>query len=201
MIRLSSILLCLAGILSGEPDIITIRIDSQDSFESIPERLHTELNRHPKELVFQFDRGTYYFDERMLCLDGMHFPETSLRFVGNGATLTAKGKDYSNGDYFDSVLDSGTGVTSGTKDVFVWSDIYFSDSRVKAVDGGLHLYCLKCKSLKKDMVCDLSQCYILLTEWYKSRMMKVHSIEDGSIVFIFFGIFYFGSINSNMCNF
>ena len=184
MIRLSSIILYLAGIFSGEPDIITIKIDSQAGFESILERLHTELSNHPKELVFQFEKGTYFFDERMLCLDGMHFPETSLRFVGNGAVLTAKGKDYSNGDYFDSVLDSGTGITSGTKDVFVWSDIYFSDSRVKSVDRGQCLYNLKCKSLKKDMVCDLSQCYILLTEWYKSRMMKVHSIEDGSIVFI-----------------
>ena len=184
MFRILFILLSLTGLAQNEAGSVTIQIDSQKSFESIQQTLQKTLMERPDTIVVLFDKGTYYYDDRMIRLDGMCFPETRLLFIGNGATLTAKGEDYSDGDRFHSSLDSGSGIVCGSDDVFPWSSVYFSNGKVKLVDGENHLFQIRCPSLKKNMAQDISYCYILLTEWYKSRMMKVHSIENGSVTFI-----------------
>lgn len=173
----------LAGLTSSNGGVITIRIDSQERFASIPQILQSCLNSQPQEITFQFEPGTYFFDERILRLDGIQAPGTSIRFIGNGATLTARGEDYADGSPLTSTLDAGTGILSDGNDVFAWSPVFHADSQVRTQDKDRHLFRLKCKSLSPASVGDISQCYILVTQWYKSRMMKVHSIEEGAVTF------------------
>lgn len=161
----------------------TIWISSQDRFDDLMTALTSALKEEPEEVVIRFEAGTYYFDERHIKLDGMRYPRTRLVFVGNGATLTAKGEDYSHEDIFHSVWDTGTGVISGDSDVFLWSSVYFSQGRAQCIDPENNLYRLKCKSLTKKECSDLSFSHLLLTEWYKSKMMKVEAVENGYVLF------------------
>lgn len=161
----------------------TIWISSQDHFDGLMTALASALNEEPEEVVIHFEAGTYYFDERHIKLDGMRFPKTRLVFVSNGATLTAKGEDYVQGDVFHSVWDAGTGVISGDSDVFLWSGIYFSQGMVHCIDPKNNLYRLKCKRLTKKECPDPSFSHILLTEWYKSQKMKVKAVENGYVLF------------------
>ena len=177
-------LVSLLGILlhfeAGEQ---VIRIESQEQFDMIMDKIKTALANHPQELTVSFKPGTFYYDEGLIKLDGLSYPEVALRFVGNGATLTAKGEDYVNGDMLRSRLDTRSGINSGDSDVMPWSKVFYSEGKVKVVDPDKHLYKLRCSDIRRSSLADINASHILITEWYKSEVMKVHEIENRSVIF------------------
>lgn len=173
-------LLCLsAGARTKE-----IAIHSQASFDALPTLLYQCLYDGYEDITIRFDQGTFYFGEKYLFLDGLSFPKTRIRFIGQGTILTGKGEDYRDGDLLERPIEAGTGVISESGDVFLWSEVYHADSKVHVVDPEKRLCRLRCKALKKNQIGDLSSCHILLTEWYLGKMMKVTQVKDGEIYFI-----------------
>ena len=160
-----------------------IAIHSQEAFDALPTLLSASLDAGYEEIVVRFDPGTFYFGDRLLRLDGLTFPQTRLRFIGQGTTLTAQGEDLRDGDRLESPLESGTGVICDSADVFLWSKLFQADAKVQVIDKEKRHCRIKCRAIRKDMAGDLSSCHILLTEWYLSKMMKVTGIEDGAVYF------------------
>lgn len=160
-----------------------ISICSQESFDALSEQLYANLKVGYEDIIIRFDAGTYYYEDRHLNLDRLLYPQTRIHFIGQGATLTAAGEDLRNGDRLTIPIDSGTGVVCDAGDVFLWSDVHFADSKVQVIDSESRLCRVRCKAIRKEKIGDLSSCYILLTEWYLSKMMKVSKVEDGAIYF------------------
>lgn len=177
--------LCLSLVFfSAEARTKEIAIHTQDSFDALPVLLNKSQGNGYDEIIIRFDKGTFYFGDKHLRLDELSFPGTAIRFIGQGTVLTAKGEDYRDGDLIHSPIEARTGIVSESGDVFLWSNVYHSDGKVQVVDKNERLCRLKCNALKKSRVGDFSSCYILLTEWYLSKMMKVTEVKDGEVFFI-----------------
>ncbi len=170
-------------ILTAENREKVLVIDSQDRMDALPGQIASALEAGYRNITCTFRPGTFFFDESLLCLDGLQYPETRLHFLGNGATLTGKGQDYSDGNLFSGRFDAATGVTSSSGDVFLWSGMYQADEPVQILDKDTHLCRIRCNALHKEDFADLSYCHILLTEWFLSRTMKVTDIGDGTVTF------------------
>ena len=162
----------------------TIHIKDQSGMDSLADRLYKSLDSGDDEIIVNFSPGNYYYPDRLLLLDGLTFPQTQIRFIGNGATLTAQGEDYRDGDVLTHALEARTGAVTEKGDVLLWSRVFQSSAKIQVIDKENKKCSIRCKSLKKSQVADLSSCYILLTEWYLSKMFKVTEIEDGVISFI-----------------
>ncbi len=184
---LRRLLLCLGLVTTvffAKARPITIHVQDQAGMDLLPGTLYKALDAGYDELLITFQTGTFYYDDRLLLLDGLTFPKAQIRFVGNGSTLTAKGEDFRNGDAISAPLEARTGVICPSGDLFLWSDVFQANGKVQVIDSEKRACRLRCKSLKKNQVADLSSCYILLTEWYLSKMFKVTRIEDGAVSFI-----------------
>ena len=177
-ICLSLFLTCL---MANGRAVIPIR--TQKDFDSILEKLCKELLSQPDEIVVDFESGTYYFDDRLLRLDNLAYPGTAIRFIGNNAIITGKGGLYHNGDRIEFPFDSGTGVVRDTSDVFLWSTVFQAEEKVRVHDSRTRECSIKCKAIRKSICPDITSCYLLISEWYRSKLLKVTRIEDGEIYF------------------
>lgn len=130
-------------------------ITSQRDFQHIRQKIIKAADSGENEIRFVFDGNlNLCFASNQLDLSGLHYPNTSLSFLGNGAVLTGKG--YTEESWTCPFRAEGKIKRSGRKD----GEFIISSSELPKTGRFSH---------------------ILVTEWYQSRIYRVNEIKDGII--------------------
>ena len=159
----------------------TIRINSQVEFDDIAVKIRQAIQRRQKNILVIISPGLYYYGEQHLYLSGIHDPDLSIRVLGYGARLIAKGKTYTRANNkFSGTINYGHCFLSEKLNYLDFNGSYDQlQSMVEIVNEKKKLCRIK-TSLPNQ---DASGASIQLNEWYMVKTYPITQIKNGYIYF------------------
>lgn len=167
---------------AGASDIV---IRNQKEFAYLQSSLSEAVSSGEKKVNVTICEGTYYYNDKHVCISGWNNPRTSVTIQGQGrCVLVAKGKTRSNGDkYADSFNKQTTYFDNGLNEVSIWSDTFQAADTVRVLSQADKLCMLPYKGLTPVEGDGCGKSYVQITRWYTSAMYKVESITPEGILF------------------
>lgn len=172
-------------------DAGTVTVASQADFDGLNVRLRKLIQSGDRDIRVRFQPGTYFFQEQHLAFMGLENPEVSISFEGEGARLTAAGKDYASvgaGRWTTVPFEGPFEVSHGFVDMKNGRNLDFRTEvrqarrRPEIVDRAQGL----CRILTGEpslSAREAAATWIVLTQWYRSNCYKVEKIERGYVYF------------------
>lgn len=151
-----------------------LTISDQSGFDALQVRLQKEL-AGPDDITVVFSPGVYYFKERHLTVDKVQRPDLKLSFHCNGAVFVPEeGKDKAWDDVF---VDPRT-----LEPVELFTPLKQVRRRPQVLDRKTGL-CRVRTTEKTLLKKDAEGVYLVLTQWFTSRVFPVERISHGFIYF------------------
>lgn len=169
----------------------TVMVANQSDFDGLNALLLKLIRSGERDIRVRFQPGTYFFREQHLEFSGLDKPDVSLSFEGEGARLVGMGMDYTGAGSsrwtavrFDGPFEVSHGFVD-LKSGRNWdlrTEVRQARRRPEVVDKAQGL----CRILTDESSLsarDAADCWIILTQWYRSNCYKVDRIERGYVYF------------------
>lgn len=183
-----------------------IIINNQQEFDVISNTIIEHINNGETFINVILPKGTLYFYENHIHFSDMYKPKVSINFIGNGTKLTSYGTVMENGenpyvfDHSNTFLNItpkqkvgfwasigrffgrlfGKKYPKYTDNPSVWSELIPMNELITVEDASKKICCIRHKSIKA-MPNNIG--YVQVTQWFKSNVYEIVSIEDGAIYF------------------
>lgn len=160
-----------------------IKVDSQSDFDNIGSDLLNLISDGSKNIVVEFAKGEYYYKNQHIFWVEKHYPEVSISFKGNDATIFSAGKDLLKGGQGVKYIEGAGFIDAEGKDFQNFSSMFQSDAMVEILDEGTkqcRIHCLELEGLGR---VDCTNSRIRLTSWYTSFLYPVTRISNGYVYF------------------
>lgn len=180
--RFSTILslLCLVvpSVLSART---IINVVDQPSFDKVQANLVTAIKSGDKDINVIISKGTYMAKERHLTLNGIKSPDVRISIMGNDAIIISDGKEYKNGDKYQSELSVRRSWMNNSQDIKIWSDVRYADGLIEILDESKQ----KCRLKSKDPLASVANgaSHILIPHWFQSSVYTIDKISGNYIYF------------------
>ena len=176
-----AVVLCPGALACGSRT--TIRVANQKDFDGLGSTILDCLANGKSDIVVDFAKGQYYYNELHLYYNEVKYPDASILFKGNGATIISSGrnlvKDASPVPYIEG---AGFIDTEG-RDCLNYGHMFHSDGLVEILDEKTKKCMIHSPELEGFGGIDCSNSYIRLTSWYTSYLYHVDKIVDGKVFF------------------
>ena len=155
--------------------LLTILVSSQTDFDALPGRLSSAVSGDTRQVTITITPGRYFYRESHLAIQSVHRPDLSIIIQAEGAEFI--GVASTSDGYLDAIvsLDSSDSAYDLPEPKQVLArpqiiDLKTGLCRVRADE----------KSISQRKAGNL---YLVLTQWYTSRVFKVVKIASGYIWF------------------
>lgn len=188
---------------------LLIHVNNQEQWNNISEEIVSYLKKGYRNICFQIDARELELSSKMKDIEGLNYPEASIRIVGNGVRFipegavfclknsrAKKGKHYampySQFNINDVIFDTDNNhISLYGKSFLIKSDIEpvvgEGEERISNADGSLYKYITRIWRFKTDLPnINEEQCgdfYLLLTRDWISCRHKVVKVENGYLYF------------------
>lgn len=160
-----------------------LKIKSQTDFDCLRTKLHERIVNGDKNIVVEFAKGKYYYKTQHVFFTDIHYPELSVRFKGNGATIISAGRDLEVGGAAVDYLDGAGFVDSKGRDFHNYSRVFQADTLIEILDVNLKQCRIHCPELGGVSNVDCTNAYIRVTSWFTSYLYRVSKIADDYVYF------------------
>lgn len=160
-----------------------IKINSQKEFNNLGNIILSRIEKGDNNIVVEFEKGRYYYKSQHIYWTDKHFPKTTIRIKGNGATLIASGNDIKINDSAIAYKKGSGFIDSKGEDFQNYSSMFHSDGLVEILNERTKECRVHCPELNNTERIECSNSYIRLTSWYTSFLYKVNRIYDGYVYF------------------
>lgn len=161
--------------------ILTIK--SQTEFDRLGSVLLKYLSEGENTIVVEFTRGKYFYKSQHVFFFDKQFPDASIRFKGNGATIISAGKDLIKEGPAIKYIEGAGFVDADCNDFENYSCMFQSDSLVDILDEYSKQCRIHCPDLDYIGNVDCTNAYIRLTSWFNSFLYRISKISDGYVYF------------------
>lgn len=162
----------------------TIYVKNQSDFNNISNLIYQSIKSGEKCVTIELKPGTYEFHETHIVLKDIEAPSVRLRIIGKGkVNIVPTGKSYKDGDPYDGVFNIDNSWMYGEQDVNIWNDAKYIDGLIEVVDENNKTCRFKStERLPQNM--DIRNVFVLIPEWFSSKVYKVYKIVDNYVYFI-----------------
>ena len=178
-----------------------LQIKTQKDFEGLKATLLEHLNKGDKNIIVAFTKGRYYYKYQHIFFANRQFPDVSIRFKGNGATIISAGNDLIKDGPAVQYREGAGFIDANGRDYKNYSHMFQSDSLVDILDEKSKQCRIHCSELKSIDSIDCTNAYIRITSWFTSYLYHVSKIANGYVYFsadnLVLGYNYSGNYNVN----
>lgn len=160
-----------------------LKVESQKDFDGIKTILYERIVKGDKNIVVDFTKGRYYYKTQHIFFADKYFPDVSIKFKGNGATIISAGKDLRAGGGAVKYVKGAGFIDAEGNDFENYSRMFQSDSLVDILDENLKQCRIHCSELEGIGNIDCTNAFIRLTSWFTSFLYHVSKIEDSYVYF------------------
>lgn len=160
-----------------------LEIKSQNDFDGLSTALKNYLSKGEKNIVVEFAKEKYYYKTLHVFFTDKQFPDVSIKFKGNGATIIAAGKDLIADSSAIQYMNGAGFIDAKGRDYENYSRMFQSDSLVEILDVNSKLCRIHCPDLESVRNVDCTNAYIRLTSWFTSYLYRVSRIADSYVYF------------------
>ena len=160
-----------------------LKINNQEDFNLMQKRVLSAIKSGEKTIVVSISPGTYSAKENHLVLNNINAPDVELHINGNNAILIPQGQEYKNGDAYNGTFSIDNSWMSGVQDISVWTPARYADGLIEVLDASTK----ECRLKGADYFptgTDISNAFILITQWYRSYVYKISKVEGNYIYFM-----------------
>ena len=161
-----------------------IYVQSQQDFDRLGSVIRLQLSEGEKQIVVDFANGKYYYKHQHLYFADSQYPETSITFRGNGATIISAGRDMKSGELLSEYNEHAGIIDKVGNDYQNFSGMFQADTLVEILDVSAKKCRLHCKEIEGAGMGDCTNAFIRLTSWFTSYLYPINKIESGYVYFV-----------------
>lgn len=161
-----------------------IHVQSQQDFDRLGSVIRAQFSEGEKQIVVDFAPGKYYYKHQHLYFADNQYPETSITFRGNGATIISAGRDIPNSGVLSGYNEYAGYIDKAGNDYQNYSGMFQADTLVEILDVAAKKCRIHCKEIEGAEKSDCTNAFIRLTSWFTSYLYPVTQIESGYVYFV-----------------